>query len=195
MNLIITLPRFRSTLTARICFAMGGKLLYDNEMTSVNPGGDFETIHTGHGINTAEFADDEIMKIMIGAFLFESEIGPKDKLIICLRSPGGMSRSQSLVGIWSHDNAVRRMNYWRMMEQLLAYVEKCPNPVFILDTDAMVSDQKPWIDALGKFIGITPDTKAFEILDESKLKPLPDEPEDDAFRTYQKWVAKCYAST
>lgn len=185
MILIVTLPRFRSTLTARICLAMGAKLIYDNNLNSVNEGGDYESVQTAHGVNSLEFSENEALKIMAGAFLFESNIQPTDKIIICLRSPSGMSESQSKIGMWSHDDEVRRMNYWRLMTQVKNWINSHSNPIYVLDTDELVSNPIKQISALGNFLGnkIIPEA-AFNIIDQAKVTLPPSEKMDDAFKIY-----------
>jgi hypothetical protein len=195
MNLVVTLSRQRSSVFMQACLALGLDVKYNPNAARVNPDGDFESWESQRGVNTsaAEYAPDTTLKVMIPSFLFRSQVGPSDKVILLLRAPAGVVKSQGDVGMGQPDPAVRRMNYWRLMVQMNQWLESHENPVLIVDTDDLMQKPAAWFRVLADFTGIGQDkvASAAALIQSERSAGPAQEPEDEAYAIYQTLRAKC----
>jgi hypothetical protein len=193
---IVGMPRTRTSTLMQLMRGMGFNVLGKFTPWEGNLAGNGEHDLSTVGFDTRGGQERDAVKIILDAFLFRSQIAPEDKVIYCLRPPAGTSWSQGHRGIWKPTDEVRRWNYWRLTAQFKLWMEGAPNPVLVVDTDALVRDPAPQLQRLGTFLGVPDPAACLDLIrPEWTQFPPEDNQSDQAWAVYHQMKGLCSAST
>ncbi len=178
---------------------MGLPVKYNVNAERVNEDGDFESHESQQGVDTwsPEYGSTTTLKIMVASFLFRSNIDPKAKIILLLRTPSGVVKSQGDVGMGQPDPKVRRNNYFRLMAQMGEWIGTHRNPLLFVDTDDLIQNPEPWFRKTAAFVGVDPERalEASALIKPFKSQAAPEDIEDAAWSIYKSMRAQCYINT
>jgi hypothetical protein len=104
-------------------------------------------------------------------------LNPKDRIILPLRPPASVEASITQRGFLI---PAKRWNYGRCHSQFAAWQETAPNPVLILDTDALLQTPAGGVARIATFLGVQPNQAARALVqaDRSDTTQRPEPPDE-----------------
>lgn len=195
INVLVFITRTHSSMLMQTARLLGVPCPGSFRPTLINGRGNGEDQETTEGIDTSKYEDGVCKKVMATVFLYNSKVGPTDRIIIPVRPPTPTIESQLKAQIGILDPEVRRYNYWRALHHLIRWSERNPNPILWMDTEAMLRDPAPWVKRMADFLGVPVTPEAVANIEPSMTSLGAEEPDDDAGRIYREARVLCYAST
>jgi hypothetical protein len=169
MILVPFFPSTRSTLVVQILDALGFFIIRDPDDPNWEPKG------AGNALNTVGAPENSAIKVAMPAFM-RSTLTPQDRIILPLRPPASVEASITQRGFLI---PAKRQNYSRCHAQFAAWQETAPNPVLILDTDALLRTPQAGVARIATFLGVQPNQAARDLInaDRSDTTERPEPPD------------------